>query len=58
MDARPSDALALALRAGARIRIAESVMEQVRTDKAQDKLPDDEQLEVDLDLPEDDDDAL
>lgn len=49
VDARPSDALALALRAGARIRIAESVMEQVRTDKSQDVLPDDESLEVDLD---------
>lgn len=53
VDARPSDALALALRAGARIRIAESVMEQVRTDKAQDPLVDGEGL--DLDLPEDDD---
>lgn len=58
VDARPSDALALALRAGARIRIAESVMEQVRTDKSQDLLPDDDTLEVDLDLPEDEPDEL
>jgi bifunctional DNase/RNase len=58
VDARPSDALALALRAGARIRIAESVMEQVRTDKSQDILPDDDTLEVDLDLPEDEPDEL
>lgn len=34
LDARPSDALALALRAGAPIRIAEFVLEQVRTDRA------------------------
>lgn len=47
VDARPSDALALALRAGARIRIAESVMEQVRTDQSQDVLPDDAPLEGD-----------
>ena len=49
VDARPSDALALALRAGARIRIAESVLEQVRTDKSQDILPDDAPLEIDID---------
>lgn len=53
VDARPSDALALALRAGARIRIAESVMEQVRTDKSLDPLPDEEPLEMDFDAPED-----
>jgi len=40
VDARPSDALALALRAGARVRVAESVLEQVRTDQNVDKLPD------------------
>ncbi len=34
VDARPSDALALALRAGATIRIAEFVLEQVRTDRS------------------------
>ena len=34
VDARPSDALALALRAGAPIRIAEFVLEQVRTDRS------------------------
>ncbi len=40
VDARPSDALALALRAGAQIRVAESVLQQVRTDTAADVLPD------------------
>ena len=40
VDARPSDALALALRAGAQIRVAESVLQQVRTDTATDVLPD------------------
>ncbi|MEL6430859.1 MAG: bifunctional nuclease family protein [Planctomycetota bacterium] len=40
VDARPSDAIVLALRAGAPIRIVESVLEQVRTDKSVDKLPD------------------
>lgn len=40
IDSRPSDALVLALRMGAPIRIAESVLEQVRTDKNVDKLPD------------------
>jgi uncharacterized protein len=33
LDARPSDAIALALRAGAPIRVAEFVLEQVRSDK-------------------------
>ena len=33
-------------------------MEQVRTDKSQDILPDDDTLEVDLDLPEDEPDEL
>lgn len=32
IDGRPSDALALALRVGARIEVAESVLEQARTD--------------------------
>jgi len=40
VDARPSDALALALRAGAPLRVAESVMEQARTDQALDDLAD------------------
>ncbi|MEM9381976.1 MAG: bifunctional nuclease domain-containing protein [Planctomycetota bacterium] len=40
VDARPSDALALALRAGAQIRVAESVLQQVRTDSGPDTLPD------------------
>lgn len=39
VDARPSDALALALRAGAPIRVSELVMDAVRTDSAPDKLP-------------------
>ena len=39
VDARPSDALAIALRCGAPIRVAETVLEQVRSDKAQDSLP-------------------
>ena len=34
VDARPSDAIALALRAGCPIRVAESVLEQVRTDES------------------------
>ena len=33
LDARPSDALALGLRAGAPIRVAEFVLEHVRTDR-------------------------
>lgn len=40
VDARPSDALAIALRCGAPIRVAESVLEEVRSDKAQDVIPD------------------
>lgn len=38
VDSRPSDAVALALRAGVPLRVAESVLEQVRTDKALDEL--------------------
>jgi hypothetical protein len=34
IDARPSDAIAIALRAGAPVRVAEFVLEQVRTDSA------------------------
>lgn len=34
IDARPSDAIALALRAKCPIRVAESVLEQVRTDES------------------------
>jgi len=34
VDARPSDAVALAMRAGCPIRVAESVLEQVRTDSS------------------------
>jgi hypothetical protein len=41
LDARPSDALALGLRAGAQIQVAESVLEEVRTDQSgQDPLDD------------------
>ncbi len=39
LDARPSDAVALALRHGAQIRVTESLLEQVRTDNATDALP-------------------
>ena len=39
VDARPSDALALALRAGASLRVVESDLEQARTDEAPDSLP-------------------
>ncbi|HVH05582.1 MAG TPA: bifunctional nuclease family protein [Myxococcota bacterium] len=44
IDSRPSDAIALALRAHCPIRVSESVLEQVRSDRAKDKLeePDDE----------------
>lgn len=42
VDARPSDAVALALRAGCRIRVKESVLEEVRTDRSgPDPLPED-----------------
>ncbi len=34
LDARPSDAIALALRAGCQLRVAESVLEQVRSDES------------------------
>jgi hypothetical protein len=34
IDARPSDAVALAMRAGCPIRVAESVLEQARTDSS------------------------
>jgi bifunctional DNase/RNase len=41
VDARPSDAVALAMRAGCPIRVAESVLDQVRTDgSGPDPLPD------------------
>ena len=36
IDARPSDALALGLRSGCELRVAESVLEQVRTDSGPD----------------------
>ena len=41
IDARPSDAIALAMRAGAPIRVVEKVLEDVRTDDQEaDPLPD------------------
>lgn len=43
VDARPSDAIALALRARCPIRVAEAVLEQVRTDRAKDKLEEQEE---------------
>jgi len=39
VDARPSDAIALALRARSPIRVAELVLDQVRTDTSSDPLP-------------------
>jgi len=39
LDARPSDSIALAMRARCPLRVSESVLEQVRTDKGQDPLP-------------------
>lgn len=55
IDARPSDALALGLRAGCPIRVAESVLQQARTDPSLDSLP--ESLDPDAldDEPHDDD---
>ena len=38
VDARPSDAIALALRAGAPLHVAESVLAEVRTDESADPL--------------------
>lgn len=38
IDTRPSDAVALAMRAGCPLRVAESVLAEAREDKAQDKL--------------------
>ena len=45
VDARPSDAIALALRSKATIRVAESVLDQVRTDMSSDPLPKPDQPE-------------
>lgn len=42
VDARPSDALAIALRVGATIRVSEALLEEVRTDGAQDPLEDED----------------
>jgi len=44
IDARPSDAIALALRGAAPIRVAESILDQVRSDESgPDPLPDEPQ---------------
>lgn len=43
VDARPSDAIALALRAGAPLFVAESVLAEVRTDEGEDPLEGDEE---------------
>lgn len=42
VDARPSDALALALRVGAPIRVTEALLEDVRSDHAKDPLVDED----------------
>lgn len=39
LDARPSDSIPLALRAKCPLRVAESVLELVRTDEARDPMP-------------------
>jgi len=41
IDSRPSDSIALALRAGCPLRVSEAVLEQVRTDQAPDSLEED-----------------
>jgi len=46
VDARPSDAIALALRAGAPLRVAESVLAEVRTDESADPLEDEDEGEA------------
>ena len=58
LDARPSDALALGLRAGCPIRVAESVLEEVRSDQSgPDPLPDAEEAgEGEADEADEDDD--
>lgn len=47
VDARPSDAIALAMRAGAPLRVAESVLAEVRTDEGQDPLESEPESESD-----------
>ena len=58
IDARPSDAVCLGLRAGCGIRVAESVLEQVRTDQSgPDALPPEDPDQASLpDLDEDPED--
>ncbi|MCP3916599.1 MAG: bifunctional nuclease family protein [bacterium] len=43
VDARPSDAVALGLRAGCPIRVAEEVLEEARSDTATDPLPEEDE---------------
>lgn len=61
VDARPSDAIALALRAGATLHVAESVLAEVRTDQSADPLEDEAEDEDEVegdDEPEGDDPKL
>ena len=51
IDTRPSDAVALAMRAGCPLRVAESVLAEARDDTGQDQLEDDA-LDDELDEPE------
>jgi uncharacterized protein len=58
VDARSSDAIALALRAGCPIQVAESVLQQVRLDLAPDTLPAPKAQGPVVDEPEEDEDEL
>ena len=51
LDARPSDSIALALRARCPLRISENVLEQVRTDESGDPEPEAEVQEPPPELP-------
>jgi len=46
IDARPSDSIALAMRARCPLRIAENVLEAVRTDDGMDTIPGSEPIEI------------
>jgi bifunctional DNase/RNase len=55
VDARPSDAVALALRANCPIRVAQSVLDMVRTDSSgPDALPESEENPGETDKPDED----
>ena len=47
VDARPSDAIALALRGGVPLRVAESILAEVRTDDADDPLEAEDEADED-----------